>query len=64
MFAGLRDAYRLCANEKALTVAAGLADWFEKIHAGLSEEQIQEGIHRLAEAWVDLPGRIGAGNTR
>ena len=63
MFAGLRDAYRLCANEKALTVATGLADWFEKIHSGLSEEQMQKVLAcefgGLNETFADLYADTG-----
>jgi uncharacterized protein len=42
VLAGLRDAYRLCGNQKALDVSKGLADWFEKTLSGLSEEQMQK----------------------
>jgi DUF1680 family protein len=42
LFAGLRDAYRLCGNEKALQVAKKLADWFEGIHDNLTDEQMQK----------------------
>jgi len=42
LFAGLRDAYRLCGNEKALQVAKKLADWFEGVHSKLSDEQMQK----------------------
>jgi hypothetical protein len=42
LFAGLRDAYRLCSNEKALQVGGKLADWFEGVHANLTDEQMQQ----------------------
>lgn len=42
LFAGLRDAYRLCGNSQALEVARKLADWFEKTHANLTDEQMQK----------------------
>lgn len=42
VLAGLRDAYRLCNNAKALKVSQGLADWFEKTLSGLNEEQMQK----------------------
>lgn len=42
VLAGLRDAYRICGNAKALEVEQGLADWFEKTLAGLNEEQMQK----------------------
>ncbi|MDX1942683.1 MAG: glycoside hydrolase family 127 protein [Saprospiraceae bacterium] len=42
VFAGLRDAYRLCGNKKALTLEANFADWVETIVRPLTEEQMQE----------------------
>lgn len=42
LFAGLRDAYRLCGNAQALEVAKKLADWFERTHATLTDEQMQK----------------------
>ncbi|WP_172455593.1 glycoside hydrolase family 127 protein [Paenibacillus sp. BIHB 4019] len=42
LFAGLRDAYRLTGNEKALVVERKLADWVEGIIAPLSTEQMEE----------------------
>jgi len=42
LFAGLRDAYRLCDNTQALTVARHLADWMESVHADLTEAQMQQ----------------------
>ncbi len=41
LLAGLRDAYRLCGNAKALDIAKKLADWFEKTLEKLDESQIQ-----------------------
>ncbi|NLV41175.1 MAG: hypothetical protein GXY15_08090 [Candidatus Hydrogenedentes bacterium] len=41
LFAGLRDTYRLCGNEKALAVARGLADFSIETTKNLSEEQWQ-----------------------
>lgn len=41
LFAGLRDAYRLCDNAKAFDVSKKLADWFEKTFSGLNDEQMQ-----------------------
>ncbi|MBM3879751.1 MAG: glycosyl hydrolase [Verrucomicrobia bacterium] len=41
LLAGLRDAYRLCGNRQALEVARRLADWFERIHASLTDVQMQ-----------------------
>jgi DUF1680 family protein len=42
LFAGLRDAYRLCGNTKALVISKMLADWLEKTLSGLSEAQMQK----------------------
>jgi len=39
--AGLRDAYRLCGNPKALDVSRGLADWIDRSLSGLSHDQMQ-----------------------
>jgi len=58
LFAGLRDAYRLCGNAKALEVARGLADWFETTHAKLTDEQMQRVLAcehgGINETFVDL----------
>lgn len=40
--AGLIDAYNLCNNKQALTVATQFADWIEMIVKDLSEAQVQE----------------------
>jgi uncharacterized protein len=61
LFAGLRDAYRLCGIKKALEVERKLANWFERIHANLTEEQMQKvmvaehgGINEsLADLYAD-----------
>jgi len=42
LFAGLRDAYRLCGNANALEVSQNLADWLEKTLSGLNDEQMQK----------------------
>ena len=42
VFAGLRDAYRLAGNNQALEVEKKLADWFERIHANLTDQQMQQ----------------------
>jgi DUF1680 family protein len=42
LFAGLRDAYRLCRNANALDISKMLADWLEKTLSGLSEAQMQK----------------------
>ena len=63
MFAGLRDAYRLAGNDQALEVARKLADWFEKTHADLSEEQMQQVLvcehGGINETFADLYADIG-----
>jgi len=61
LFAGLRDAYRLCGNQKALEVERKLADWFEGVHSQLSDAQMQQimvaehgGINEtLADLYAD-----------
>lgn len=42
LFAGLRDAYRLTGNGKALDVERKLADWLAGVLAPLSAEQMEE----------------------
>jgi uncharacterized protein len=63
LFAGLRDAYRLAGNAQALDVARKLADWFEKTHAGLSEEQMQQVLAcehgGINETFADLYADTG-----
>jgi DUF1680 family protein len=41
LFAGLIDAHRYCASDRALTIAVKLADWAITTTSGLSEEQFQ-----------------------
>lgn len=63
LFAGLRDAYRLCDNPQALAVARKLGDWFETTHAALSEEQMQRILAcefgGLNETFADLYADTG-----
>ncbi|MBT7067799.1 MAG: glycosyl hydrolase [Verrucomicrobia bacterium] len=63
VFAGLRDAYRLCGNAKALEIEKGLADWFDTIHAGLNDEQMQTVLAcefgGLNETFADLYADTG-----
>ncbi|MBC8097275.1 MAG: glycoside hydrolase family 127 protein, partial [Akkermansiaceae bacterium] len=63
VFAGLRDAYRLGGNPQALEVSKSLADWFEKTHAGLNEEQMQKILAAehggLNETFADLYADTG-----
>ena len=41
ILAGLRDTYRYCGDEKALTVEKNFADWIYNIVSPLTDEQIQ-----------------------
>ncbi len=63
LFAGLRDAYRLCTNKTALEVAKKLADWFDSVHANLTEEQMQRVLAcehgGLNETFADLYADTG-----
>jgi DUF1680 family protein len=45
VMAGLRDAYHLCSNHKALGIEQQFADWIETIVAGLTDEQVQKMLH-------------------
>lgn len=45
VLAGLRDAYRLAGNEKALTVGKRFGDWIGSIVLGLNDEQVQQMLH-------------------
>lgn len=42
MFAGLRDAYLLGGNEKALDLLVKYGDWCETVTSGLTDEQMQQ----------------------
>ncbi|QYR19493.1 glycoside hydrolase family 127 protein [Paenibacillus sp. sptzw28] len=42
LLAGLRDAFRLTGNNKALALAAKLADWYETIFSQITEQQMEE----------------------
>ena len=61
VMAGLRDAYRLCGNEKAITVETKFADWVGTIVKDLNDDQIQNMLHCehggmnevLADLYVD-----------
>lgn len=61
VMAGLRDAYRLLDNEKALEVEKKFADWIGTIVMDLNNEQLQEMMHcefggvqeTLADLYVD-----------
>ena len=63
LFAGLRDAYRLCGNATALEISKGLADWFETTHAGLNDAQMQQILAAehggINETFADLYADTG-----
>ncbi len=63
LFAGLRDAWRLAGNARALEVARGLADWFERTHAQLTDEQMQRVLAcehgGINETFADLYADTG-----
>lgn len=63
LFAGLRDAYRLTGNAQALEVARGLADWYERVFANLSEDQMQRVLAcehgGINETFADLYADTG-----
>lgn len=63
VFAGLRDAYRLCDSKQALDVARQLADWFERVHSALTEDQMQRIMAAefggLNETFADLYADTG-----
>jgi len=45
MYAGLRDAWRLCSNEQAFQVERKFADWLYDVVKNLSEEQMQRILY-------------------
>ncbi|MBC8470990.1 MAG: glycoside hydrolase family 127 protein [Planctomycetes bacterium] len=60
---GLRDAYRLCSNKKALQVERRLADWFDTIIDDLTDEQMQKVMYcehgGITEALAGLSADTG-----
>ncbi len=60
---GLRDAYRLCSNEKALQVEIKLADWLNTIIDDLTDEQMQKVMFcehgGITESLADLAADTG-----
>lgn len=58
LFAGLRDAYRLAENKKALKIETKLGQWLEDVFANLNHEQVQEVLRcefgGMNEALTDL----------
>jgi DUF1680 family protein len=63
ILAGLRDAWRLCGNEKALEVEKNFADWIGTVVIPLSEEQMQKVLKceygGISETFVDLYADTG-----
>jgi len=63
VLAGLRDAYQLCGNRKALEVEKNFAGWIEGIVSGLSDEQIQNMLRceygGISETFADLYSDTG-----
>jgi DUF1680 family protein len=57
-YAGLRDAYRLTGNQKALDVEIKFSEWAEKMLADLDDAQIQKLLNTefggMNEVFVDL----------
>lgn len=45
VLAGLRDAYHLAGNEKALAIGQKFGDWIGSIVLGLTNEQVQQMLH-------------------
>ncbi|PZD97351.1 glycosyl hydrolase [Paenibacillus sambharensis] len=64
LFAGLRDAYVLADNAKALQIEIKLGDWLGDVFAGLSDEQVQQVLHcefgGMNEALTDLAEHSGS----
>jgi hypothetical protein len=58
ILAGLRDAYRLTGNKRALEVATSFANWIHTVTSKLSEVQMQEVLYceygGMKEVLVDL----------
>lgn len=63
LFAGLRDAWRLTANARALELERRLADWVGRLFEGLSAEQVQAVLRTehggMKETMVDLAEDTG-----
>lgn len=60
---GLLDAFQLCGNQKALTVAQKFADWLDTVISPLNEEQVQTMLHcehgGINEVLAELYGITG-----
>ena len=65
VLAGLRDAYRLGGNARALEVARHFADWIEKVLSGLDHGQMQQVLNcehgGMNEVLADLYADTGDG---
>jgi DUF1680 family protein len=63
VLAGLRDAYELCGNRKALEVEKQFADWINSIVSPLNEEQVQNMLRceygGIGETFADLYADTG-----
>ncbi len=63
VLAGLRDAYLLCNNKKALDIAIGFSDWMETIVGHLSYDVVQEMLiceyGGMNEVLADMYGLTG-----
>ncbi len=62
-FAGLLDAQQLCGNAQALEVAIGLARYFQRVFAALSDTQMQTMLGceygGINESFAELSSRTG-----
>jgi len=60
---GLRDAYRICSNKKALEIEAKTADWLDTIIDDLNDAQMQKVMFcehgGIAESLADLAANTG-----
>jgi|WetSurMetagenome_2_1015567.scaffolds.fasta_scaffold01058_6 uncharacterized protein len=58
IMAGLRDAYRLCRNIKAIEIEKRFADWLDGIVSSLNDEQVQKMLRcehgGISETLADL----------
>ena len=63
VLAGLRDAYQLCENQKALEIEKNFTAWIEGIVSGLNDEQIQKMLRceygGISETFADLYADTG-----
>lgn len=63
LYAGLRDAYVIAGNKKALDVLIKLSDWFLQVTSTLSNEQVQEMLRSehggMNEVFADVAAITG-----